>query len=68
MNPFVRDPDRMIPLVVTASEFGVRPSDFIDGIGGYTAYCFDTAAMLYLAYMKDGEKPIEEVDDAMDFL
>ena len=68
MSPFVRDPDKMIPLVVASKEFGCRPSDFIDDIDGYTAYCFDTASILYLSYIKDGEKPIKEVDDATEFL
>lgn len=68
LNPFVRNPNRMIPLVVAAKTFGCRPSDMVDGLDGYTAYCLDESAVLYLSYLKDGKKPIKEFEDATEFL
>jgi hypothetical protein len=56
----------MIPLVACAKAFGVRPSSFIQGIGGYEAWCFDVAATIYLTEMSKSAE--EEEVDAETFL
>jgi len=51
-----------------AKTFGTRPSEFIDGLSGFEAYCFDAAAAMYIAYLNQGKKPIELEEDATKLL
>jgi len=60
----VRNIDAFADLVITARTFGVRPSSFLSGISGLTAYMFDSAAALLLHYLEEGKKPVTEVEDA----
>ena len=60
----MRNIDAFGELVITARTFGVRPSSFLSGISGLTAYMFDSAAALLLHYMEEGKRPITEVEDA----
>ena len=59
----------MTEMCFVAETFRIRPSEFIGGISGYAAYCFDTAAAIYLSHLKKGEKPINNRElNALSFL
>lgn len=58
----------MMELTYTARVFGQRPSSFISGISGYAAYCFDTAAAIYIMHLEKGDKPVKREVNALSFL
>ena len=58
----------MQEIIGVAKTFGIRPSSMISGISGYAAYCFDVAASIYVAYLENGKRPIEDCGDATAWL
>jgi hypothetical protein len=64
----VKNIEAFADMAITAKTFGVRPSSFLEGISGLTAYMFDSAAALLLHYLQEGKKPITEVEDARNLL
>jgi hypothetical protein len=42
-----------------AKLYGTRPSNFIKGLFGYAAFCFDEVCMIYDIYLRQGKKPLQ---------
>jgi len=58
----------MTELVGIARLFNVRPSSLIHGLSSWEAYCFDTAAAVYVIELDKGSKPIRSAEDASTWL
>lgn len=58
----------MLELILMSKTYGTRPSEFVAGLSGYEAYCLDSAAALYIAYLNQGKKPITMEEDATKLL
>ena len=53
---FVRS-RRILNMINMARYYNVKPSDLLDEIDPYTAYCFDEACMFIMRKIDDGEEP-----------
>ena len=59
----MKEPDKMIELIAVARTFNVRPSSLLYGLSTYEAYCFDTACLVYVGKLSDGEDFNEKVEE-----
>ena len=53
----------MGPLLATARTWGIRPSSLLTDLSGLEAYLFDEAAALWLQYLENGKRPVEEAGE-----
>ena len=50
-------------MVAVAKMWGIRPSRLLTGLSGLEAYLFDEAATLWVQYLEEGKRPVQEAGE-----